>query len=150
MRRKKKLPPNSVQTRKAKQKEVAPEKVSSKPATPVQTVLDNNASEAMPYTDAAYVSDDEGEEQPSNNPRSRRIRRFMAQHQENNKDGLHHIACLSGRTDSMPNLSSRSRIFTRGLGGANINLQMSEWAYEYFFQDQSLMKTQENQWNTKT
>ena len=70
--KKEKLPPNSVQTRKAKQKKVAPEKVSSKPATPAKTVPDNDTSEAIPYTNVACVSDDEYEEQLSNNHRSRR------------------------------------------------------------------------------
>ena len=54
------------------------------------------------------------------------------------------------KNSAIPDLSIRSRIFTRGLGGANMNLQMSEWAYEDFLQDQSLMNIQENQWNTKT
>ena len=58
----------------------------------------------------------------------------MAQHQKNNKTGLHRIACLAANeTDTMTDLSIRIRRFTRGLGGANMNLQMSEWAYEYFF-----------------
>ena len=65
----------------------------SKPGMwPAQTVPDNDASEAMPDIDAVYVSDDEEEEQPSNNHRSRRSKRVMAQHRENNMDGLHRIA----------------------------------------------------------
>ena len=62
--RKEKIPPNSVQTKRAKQKEVAPEHVARKPAMPAQTVPDNDASEAMPDIDAVYVSDYEEEEQP--------------------------------------------------------------------------------------
>ena len=58
----------------------------------------------------------------------------MAQHQENNKDGLHCIACMAEKTAAMPDLSIRSRRFTRGLGGANMNLQMSEWAYKDFLE----------------
>ena len=65
---------------------MAPEKVSSKPATPTKTVPDNDTIEAMPYTDAADVSDDDNEEQPSKNQRSRRSKMVMAQHRENNKD----------------------------------------------------------------
>ena len=102
---------------------------------------DNDASEDMPDIDTAYVLDDEDEEQPSNNHRSRRSNRVMAKHRENNKDCLHRNACLAeNEMPAMPYLSIMSRIFTRGLGGANMNLQMSERDYEYFLQDQSLMK----------
>ena len=39
----------------------------------------------------------------------------------------------SNETDDMLDLSIRSRRFTRGVGGANMDIQISEWAYEDFF-----------------
>ena len=58
----------------------------------------------------------------------------MTQHQENNKDSLHHIACwAANETVAMPDLSIGSIIFTRGLGGMSINLQISEWDYKDLF-----------------
>ena len=36
-------------------------------------------------------------------------------------------------TAAIPDLSIRSKIFTRGMSGANMNLQMSEWSYKDCF-----------------
>ena len=102
---------------------MAPEKVSSKPATPAKTVPDNDTSEAIPYTNVACVSDDEYE----NN--------YQIITDQDGARGSWHSTEKRIRTDFIAlhvYLSIMSRRFTRGLGGANMNLQMSEWAYGDF------------------
>ena len=59
----------------------------------------------------------------------------MGQQRQNDR-----IAFLaSHETAAMPDITIKSRKITRGLIGANMDLQLNEWAYEGHFQEQLLM-----------
>ena len=159
-KKKEKLPKKSVQTKESQQKIVAPTKVAAKPAKPTQTVPDEKRKitpftrsrvqfpdrtlvspkhedddEAMPDLDADFISDgaDDEDEDTTRNHRARIRNRVMAQKRKSDNDALHHIKFLAAnKTADIPALTVKIRE-TRGFGGANMHLQLYEWAYEKYF-----------------
>ena len=103
--KKEKLPKNSVQTKKAQHKIVAPKKVAAKPA---------------------YYED----EDKKINHRARRSKRVMTQKRKYNNNRIVFLA--ANETADITALTVKS-IGTRGLGGANMHLQLDEWAYDEYF-----------------
>ena len=94
--RKEKLPKNSVQTKRAQYKIMAPTKTTTKPA-------------------------DNEDENTTINHRLRRSQRVRAQKRKPNNDRIAFIA--ENKTAEIPYLTIK-RIGSRGLGGANIHLQL--------------------------
>ena len=99
------------------------------PPAPVAVAAPNPTApieEPMIDLDAAYISDDEDGEATPPSPRARRSRRVLAQQHQDERDKLHRIAFLAAQS---PDLTIKDNRPTRGLGGANVNLQLSERAY---------------------
>ena len=86
-----------------------------KPTAPIE--------EPMNDLDAAYITDDEDGEAKPPSPRTRRIGRVIAQQQQDERDKLHRINFLAAKN---PDLTIKDNRPTRGLGGANVHLQLSE------------------------
>ena len=80
----------------------------------------------MPDLDAAYISDDEDGEATPPRPIAWRSRRVLAQKHQDERDKLHRIAFLAAQSTDLTIKDNRP---TRGLGGANVKLQLSERAY---------------------
>ena len=128
--KKKPLPPNSLQRRKAAQRATETEVLQPAPSVPVAAAP---AQTADPYwqplptpdnDDPNYISDDESVA-PTNH-RARRSKRILRQQRIDDQQQLHHIV--------IPDLEiNRKRTVSRGLGYANEILQMEEWAYADLF-----------------
>ena len=118
---KKTLPPNIMRVQKSRQaaKPPAPVAVAApKPTSPIE--------EPMPDLDAAYISDDDDVEATPPSPRSWSSRRVITQQHQDERDKLHRISFVAAHN---PYLAIKENRPTRGLGGVNVNLQLSEWAY---------------------
>ena len=139
---------------------MAPTKVAAKPAKPKQTVPDEKRKstlfprsrvqfldrtpaspkhedddEAIPDLDANYISDDvdDEDENTTSNHRPRRSKRVITQKRKSDNDDLHCIAYLAANEFAdIPALTVK-HIGTRVLGGANMHLQLDEWAYDEYF-----------------
>ena len=123
--KKEKLPPNSVQIKNTKQKEMVPEDDTSEPINPTQTVPENATSKSIP-NNTAYVTHDEEGKKPSRHHVSRKSKRVMAQQIQNGRMAF----LVAHETAAIPDLTIKSKNITRGLSGAKIYLQLDEWAYE--------------------
>ena len=118
---KKTLPPNIMQVQEARQAAMPPDPIAvaaPKPNAPIE--------EPMPDLDAAYISDDEDGEATPPIPRSRCSRRVLVQQHQGERYKLYRIAFLVAQN---PYLTIKYNRPTRGLGGANVHLQLSERAY---------------------
>ena len=82
-----------------------------------------------PTNVAAKPSDDEDVDTIINHI-SIRSKRVMAQKIKSNNDCITFIA--ANKTADIPALTVKTRR-TRGLGGANMHLQLDEWAYDEYF-----------------
>ena len=89
-----------------------------KPTVPIE--------EPIPYLGADYISDNEADNATPPRPRARRSRRVIAQQHQYEGDKLNRIAFLAALN---PYLAIKDNRPTRGVGGANIHLQLSERAY---------------------
>ena len=114
-----------MQVQKSRQAAMPPSPVAvaaPKPYAPIE--------EPMPVLEAAYISDDEDGKATPPRPRARRSRRVLAQQHQDERNKLHRIAFLDAQN---PDLTIKDSRPTRGLGGANVNFQLSKRAYAMEF-----------------
>ena len=115
------LPPNSMQTQKARQSAIPLSLIAvaaPKPTAPIE--------DPIPDLDAAYISDDGGCKATPPRTRARRSRRRIAQKHQDEYNKIHRIAFLAALNLDLTIKENRP---TQGLVGANLHLQLSEQAY---------------------
>ena len=127
-------PTQTVPNQKSKRTLFPRSRVQFPDRTPVSPTHEDN-DEAMPDLDANYISDDaddEDEDTTSNHIAIIR-KRVMTHKRKSNNNALHRITFLAAnKTADIPALTVNSR-GTRGLGVANMHLQLDEWAYDEYF-----------------
>ena len=113
------LPLNSVQQRNANhKKQVQTEAAKDAHSSPINIIPDNGEGTAAPP------------------PKLRRSQRFLSQQEEHEEHlpNLHRIYDLAEHeTAKPPPLAVEQRKLTRGYHAANLNLQLDEWAYKFYF-----------------